>query len=234
MEFFLTGMGRVGTALVSFLEKKGIDLKNLNEDDSESCGILFAALPDDHLLQYINKIRSVNKHLHIIHFSGSVVEPMQRCYLFHPYASVSKESDLSEILFTLWGSKNPMLENVLKQTGFRFVYAGNRPTPFYHISAVLSGNFTQYFFNAAVELLINQGFSNKESVLLVKQLIISSLQNCEKSGTDGITGPAARGDVNTVAAEAEILAKKNDELSKIFYSINNLIFKAVKNGSVFK
>lgn len=234
MEFFIKGRGRVGTSLNSFFHSKNIELKVLSENDSESCGVLFVALPDDHVLQYVTKIRNINKHLHIIYFSGGVDINADRCYLFHPYASISKESDLSKIIFTLWGRKNPTLESVLKKVSLNFVYAGNRPTPFYHISAVLSGNFAQFFFNAAVELLGRQGFSKQESLSLVKQLINSSIENCERSGIAGITGPAARGDTNTVESETKILADENDELSRIFFSINSLILKAVKDGTIFK
>lgn len=234
MDFFLTGKGRVGTALISYFKSKNIALNDLDESDPDVTGILFAALPDDHLLNYINKIRNNNKHIHIVHFSGSLTANIERCYLFHPYASINKDTDISDILFTLWGKKNPTLEAALSKTGLNFIYAGTRPTPFYHISAVLSGNFTQFFFVAALELLKQQGFSHNDSIILIKQLVASSIENCAVSGTTGITGPAARGELNTVEAETEIIAGKDDKVAEAFSLINNLIFKAVRNGAVFK
>ncbi|MGI6393773.1 MAG: DUF2520 domain-containing protein [bacterium] len=234
MDFYIAGKGQVGTALISFFKSKNRAINDFNEEDSGKTGILFAALPDDHLLNYLLKIREKNSSLNIIHFSGAAKFDLKKCYLMHPYASITKKSDFSNIVFTFWGEKNPTLETVLKKTGLNIVYAGIRPTPLYHISAVMSGNFTQFFFIAATELLKKQGFSKDESIALIRQLTLSSIENCITSGISGITGPAARGDKNTVLFEKEILSKKDEQLAEVFESINKLISLAVKNGAVFK
>lgn len=234
MNFFLLGRGRVGTALYSFFLKQNIKLSTFNTGLKKKTGVLFAALSDTVVAEEIKKIRIHNPELHIIHFSAASLNTDELCFLLHPFASISKKTDISEIIFTLWGKKNLFLENELRETGLKFVYSGKSNSLFYHISAVFSGNFTQYFYCVAMELLNNEGFSETESRNLLKQLILSSLQNCEKSGINGLTGPASRGDTKVVLDETEILRTKNPEIAGLFLNINNMIEKAVRNGYIFK
>jgi len=233
LDLYIAGKGRVGTALSIFFTKQKIPFRIFDDEAIDVSGILFAAVADSDLKNLLVKIRSKNRHLNIIHFSGAVKPGIEKCFLLHPYASITKKTDISEIVFTFWGKKAPVIEKVLSNAGLNFFYAGIHPGSMYHTSAVISGNFTQYFFIAAKELLNKQGFSDTQSSALIKQLILSSIENCEKGGISGITGPAARGDAEIIRNETEALKQKNIEFAKLFYNINKLISKAVKNGTIF-
>lgn len=235
MKIFLLGKGRVGTAFSKHLKKKKVPFTHCrNADFSNRTGILFAAVNDDAALMILKSAREKNPELYIIHFSASVKFDDELTFLFHPYSSISGNTDLSKITFTLWGGKNKEIETVLKKAGFRFIKTEKSPSLLYHISAVVSGNFTQFFFLNALKMLENEGFSRSESQKLVQQLIRSSIENVLNHDLLGITGPAARGDNDAIEKETAHLIMYNRDFSAIFRNINMLIQKAVKDDFLFK
>ncbi|HRZ79850.1 MAG TPA: DUF2520 domain-containing protein, partial [bacterium] len=66
------------------------------------------------------------------------------------------------------------------------------------------------------------------------QLVTSSINNISKYGLQGITGPAARGDLSVIEKETAALMTVDRELAEIFSNINRSIRKAVQNDHLFK
>jgi len=233
MDFFLLGKGKVGSALSRHFKNIGKHLIDFDIATTEkSCkGVLFLAVPDSDVKKLTDIISEKFHDLFIIHFSAAA--DTDQMHLVHPYCSIGKETDLSDILFTLWTADKEALEFAINDAQLNGVYAGTNPSPLYHASAVLSGNFSQFFAIAALELLENEGFEKKEALKLIDQLMLSSLGNT-KDGTEGISGPAARGDDTTINSETSELAAKDQQISQTFKTINILIKQAVKNGTVFK
>jgi hypothetical protein len=235
LKIFILGKGRVGTAFSKHLKNKNIPFTQCrNTKFSKRTGLIFVAVSDDVTGTVLQKIREKNPEIHIVHFSASAEFTDEKTFLLHPYSSIFADTDISKILFTLWGKKNRIVEIMLQSSGIRFVKAGSAPSLLYHTSAVISGNFTQYFFLAALEMLKKEGFSKSASEKLIEQLITSSVNNVSKHGLHGITGPAARGDLNVIEKETAHLIRSNRELSEVFNNINMLILKAVKNGYLLK
>lgn len=235
MKIFLLGKGKVGTAFSKHLKKKEIPFTQCrNAEFAKRTGLIFVAVSDDVTVTVLRKIREKNPEIHIVHFSASADFRDEKTFLLHPYSSIFADTDVSKILFTLWGGKNRTVQIVLESSGIRFVKAGTAPTLLYHASAVISGNFTQYFFLAALEMLEKEGFSRSASEKLIGQLITSSIDNVSKHGLNGITGPAAREDLNVIEKETHHLIGSNRKFSEVFNNINMLILKAVKDGYLLK
>lgn len=235
MSFFLIGEGKVGSAFSNYFNIRKIALTHCKDCSiSNETGFMFIAVSDESTYEVISTIRNKNPQLHIIHFSAATIFKDDLVFLFHPYSSISENTDISEIIFTLWGHENRCVETALENTGLKFIYAGISPSPLYHISAVISGNFTQYFFLTAFEMLKKEGFSESDSRKLIGQLIKSSIVNINESGIKGITGPASRGDLDVIEKETEELRSLNSELSTVFNNINKLISVAVKNDNILK
>lgn len=229
MNFFLIGKGKVGTAFSNYFHTGNISFSHCETADiSNECGVVFVAVNDSEISSVALNLRNNNKDLFIVHFSAAAHFEDKMTFLLHPYCSISGRTDLSKVIFTLWGDENNELEKLLKNIGLKFICAGQAPSPFYHISAVISGNFTQFFFMTAIEMLKKEGFSDTECKALVFQLIHSSLKNSAEMGIKGMTGPAVRGEMNIVDNETEQLRSIDPELSELFYKINQLIIKAVK------
>lgn len=234
MSVFLLGKGKVGTAFSKYFNNNKISFTHCKECTIKNeSGIIFIAINDREVSGIISNINNNNPDLNIIHFSASTIYEDNKVFLLHPYSSVSENTDISEIIFTLWGNKNDDLENEINLLGIKFIYSGALPSPYYHISAVIAGNFTQYFFLAASEILKKEGFSDSNSKKLITQLINSSIKNCTELGIKGISGPASRKDFGIINMETGKLKSINEKLSDIFNEINNLISKAVNDDTIF-
>lgn len=228
MDIFVIGQGKVGTALSNFLKNRNIRHEILHDPPENASGILFLAVPDSAVALLLNEIAEKNQGLFVVHFSAATHFGDNRVFLLHPYSSVNAGSDFSRILFTLWGKKNKDFEEMLEKTGLKFVFCGLNPDLLYHISAVISGNFSQFFVLQALDLLEGSGFSKEDSEKLIRQLVDSSLDNVFRDGIKGITGPAARGENEVLQNEYKALAGKDAALAELFKAVNEAILRVSK------
>ena len=223
MNVFLIGQGNVGTALSNFLQPRRITYEILEKVPESKNGIIFLAVSDSAVKPLLEETLQKNPEIFAVHFSAATHFENDRVFLLHPYSSINKKTELNQILFTLWGGKNPAFEEMLKKTGLNFVYCGRNPDQLYHASAVMSGNFTQFFAVHALRLLKLSGFSKEVSEKLVLQLVNSSLDNVFRDGIKGITGPAARGEKEVLLNEINALSEKDKEFAELFKSVNEAI-----------
>ncbi|MBR4532414.1 DUF2520 domain-containing protein [bacterium] len=223
MNVFLIGQGNVGTALSNFLQPRRITYEILEKVPESKSGIIFLAVSDSAVKPLLEETLQKNPEIFAVHFSAATHFENERVFLLHPYSSINKKSKLNQILFTLWGEKSPVFEEMLKKTGLNFVYCGRNPDQLYHASAVMSGNFTQFFAVHALRLLKLSGFSKEVSEKLVLQLVNSSLDNVFRDGIKGITGPAARGEKEVLLNEINALSEKDKEFAELFKSVNEAI-----------
>lgn len=231
MNIFLIGQGNVGTALSNFLQVTGINYEILKKVPEDKSGILFLAVSDSAVKPLLEETLCKNPEIFAVHFSAATHFENGRVFLLHPYSSVNKRTELNQILLTLWGEKNPAFEEMLNKTGLDFVYCGKNPGTLYHASAVMSGNFTQFFAIHALKLLQSSGLSKEVSEKLVRQLVNSSLDNVFRDGIKGITGPAARGENKVLLNEINVLSEKDKEFSELFKSVNDGIIGLISNES---
>ena len=223
MNIFLIGQGNVGTALSNFLQVSGITYEILEKVPENKDGILFLAVSDSAVKALLEETLRKNPEIFAVHFSAATHFENDRTFLLHPYSSVNKKTELNQILFTLYGEKNRYFEEMLKKTGLDFVYCGFNPGLLYHASAVMSGNFTQFFALKALEILQSSGFSKEVSEKLVRQLINSSIDNIFRDGIKGITGPAVRGESEVLLNEINALSEKDKKLAELFKAVNQAI-----------
>ncbi|MFO7736323.1 MAG: DUF2520 domain-containing protein [bacterium] len=237
---FIVGSGKMGTAFSKLMDRKNIDYiqtdrtmpgffeKNLKNT------FLFLAVPDGAIPEMLEScLEHRLKGLRTIHFAGALSVTGKNIYLLHPFASIEKFSDLRKILFSLWGEKDRKLEAFLTETDLNFVRSSRKkPSKNYHTAAVITGNFVQYLIFTGMELLEDEGFSDDNAAVFIRQIVNSSLKNIMKSGLAGITGPAARGDFSTVKSEKNHLESKFPGAAKVYGIISQEIEKAVKNGNL--
>lgn len=223
MNIFLIGQGNVGTALSNFLQVSGITYEILEKVPENKDGILFLAVSDSAVKQLLEETLRKNPEIFAVHFSAATHFEHEQVFLLHPYSSINKKTEVNQILFTLWGEKNPAFEEMLKKTGLNFVYCGRNPGPLYHASAVMSGNFTQFFALNALKILTSSGFSKEAAEKLIRQLVNSSLDNIFRDGIKGITGPAVRGEIDVLLNEINALSEKDKKLAELFKAVNQAI-----------
>jgi len=85
--------------------------------------------------------------------------------------------------------------------------------PVYHAAAVLASNCLTGLVSAAVRVLSQTGVSEEEALLALLPLARGTLDNIAEMGTaNGLTGPVARGDVETVKLHLRALDARDRSL----------------------
>ncbi len=237
MKVYLAGYGRVGKAFSQLMKREGVNHLILSpgwESSPVEDGILMLAVPDSQVAHILRELYpSIPESLRIIHFAGGVPVSRERLFLLHPYSSVDSGTDLGSVRFVLSGGKDEQVDRFIGDLGLSVFRTEKTPATGYHTSAVFSGNFVQYLTLVGVDLLEREGFRKDEATTLVRQLLFSSVENALRDGTDGVTGPAARKDTETVNIEQDYLASLGrEDLADLYGTISKLIEKAVSDGHV--
>lgn len=90
----------------------------------------------------------------------------------------------------------------------------------YHASAVLACNAMVALMHAALLSMATAGVPPETAWPALRPLINGTLSNIDKLGTEGaLTGPIARGDVQTVAHQYAALNILNPELGKVYATL---------------
>jgi predicted short-subunit dehydrogenase-like oxidoreductase (DUF2520 family) len=87
----------------------------------------------------------------------------------------------------------------------------------YHASAVAASNYLATLMAVAVKLMAASGAPEKDAFKILKPLVMGTLGNIETLGaTDALTGPIARGDVDTVAAHLTAIGNLSADMLKLY------------------
>ena len=222
---FIKGNGKVGTALKNFFTKNNITFFDYDKSLIQNKDVVFLAIKDESINIFIQEIKNIN--CQIFHFAGS--KPfLKNATLIHPFASISQKTDLSKITFIILKSTNKQAKKILKQLKFKFI-ENEINSIGYHTSAVISGNFSQFFYIVATEILLKLNFSQTDANNLVKQLMETSLENIADLGKKGLSGPAIRNDLKTIEKETKYLKTISKDYAEIYNLISKEIIKIGNN-----
>lgn len=87
----------------------------------------------------------------------------------------------------------------------------------YHASAVVASNYLVTLLNLSLDLIAQAGVPAKEAFMGLKPLILGTLSNIEKMGiADALTGPIARGDIQTIENHLSEIASKMPTLLPLY------------------
>lgn len=188
--------------------------------------VAFLAVADDALEALSRELpRSVWR----IHFSGAkpleaVVEEGERGAVLWPVCSVRKEyaPDWSEVHWAVEATDDEVF-NWANQILCPFGGTVHRMTSEArikaHAAAVFAANFTNLMLAEALDLASDTGLPWDALLELVRGVV----ERCaDPNATLHLTGPAARGDVATLAAHESVLAP-NPELQRIYRSLSDRI-----------
>lgn len=89
--------------------------------------------------------------------------------------------------------------------------------PLYHASAVLACGYVTTLLNAAVSLWTRMGFTEADAVRAAVPLAQATIEAIAAAGpAAAVTGPAVRGDANTIAAHLAALSEHAPELLPLY------------------
>ena len=92
--------------------------------------------------------------------------------------------------------------------------------PLYHSACALSSNFLVSLLSLSSEMLAGIWKEEKEGEALICSLLSSTLENISRRGRDGaLTGPVARGDVDTVRMNLEAFASVFPDYRRLYLEL---------------
>ncbi|OPJ56272.1 Rossmann-like and DUF2520 domain-containing protein [Alkalithermobacter paradoxus] len=178
--------------------------------------IIFITTNDDAIESVVNNICDENmlrKDQIIVHMSGSLSSNVLKrakdfgCFVYsmHPLQSFAdiegSINKLKSTVFTIEGcdEKIEVIESILKNTGNKYFRIDSQLKSIYHAGACVVSNYLVTLMDFGLSFFEKSGINREDAFEAVYPLISGTLENIRNLGCEkGITGPIARGDINTV------------------------------------
>ena len=144
----------------------------------------------------------------------------------HPFQTFAALSDPTEAARRLSGvtfavSATGWLEDYLPSLAERLdgqaIAIADELRPLYHASAVLACGYVGTLLDAAVGLWTRMGYTEDDGVRAVAPLARATIEAIAAAGPiNAVTGPAVRGDADTIAAHLMLLSEHAPELVALY------------------
>ena len=109
------------------------------------------------------------------------------------------------------------LPSLAESLGGKAVAIPDELRPLYHASAVLACGYVATLLDAAVGLWTRMGFSEEDGIRAAMPLARATIEAIAAAGpANAVTGPAVRGDADTIAAHLTLLAERAPELVALY------------------
>ena len=215
MRYVIFGAGRVGANIAAYLRALGHHVALLSHDDvcrnRTSCAekvagadIVAAAIPDDHLAAWRNEWSMEIGARQAIHFSGAAT--IKGVASFHPLFSFPETQVPIDVMKTIafaCPTDGPAFRDVFPGADNPHFEIGDKLRARYHALAVLIGNLPAFVWNeAGTDLSKLSGLSPEAAMGAYLQSLVDRFL---ESPAASMTGPIARKDRKTVAANLEAL-----------------------------
>jgi len=210
----IIGPGRAGGSLSVALARLGWDVaRTLGRGDdvmdaAAAVDLLVIATPDNAIASLARAIRPEPDTV-VAHLSGAmgldVLDPHPRRGAMHPLAALpdpvtGADRLRSGITFAVAGEG--LVRHVVDQLGGRAVEVPDELRPLYHATAVIASNHLVALSGQVAELAAQLNIP----VEVYWQLMTATLEDVATGGpAAAITGPAARGDLETIRRHLDVL-----------------------------
>lgn len=204
------------------------DYKKVMESD-----FLIIAVNDDAISEVASHL--VDYKGLVVHTSGTkpseVLSSIERYGVLYPLHTMSKEREISfDNVPLLIYANSP--EDLIRLNGFaeqlssKVQYCDDEQRKAIHLSAVFVSNFTNVMLGVGEKVLKDNGLTLDLIYPLVKEMIQKSFAI---SPEKALTGPARRGDLETIRNHEEMLADSSKEL-EIYKVLTNYILEKYHNN----
>lgn len=192
--------------------------------------LLFLAVPDDAIGEVVRqlseKIRDFSGRT-VAHCSGnstsqlldSLKETGAETAAFHPiqtFTGDSKPEVFDGICISLEGTESAVrdLRELAGTLGADSLPVTQQAKPYLHAGAVMASNYLVTLLDAAGRIAEMGGVEAGVARRALMPLVLTALENASRSEPpDALSGPVARGDVNTVKKHLELLEHNSGLLS---------------------
>jgi predicted short-subunit dehydrogenase-like oxidoreductase (DUF2520 family) len=206
-------------------------------DVSRGAQVVFVTTPDDAIESTCKAVvehQGFDKHAVVIHCSGAlssaVLSSARRCEAtvasLHPlqsFASVDQAEKLVPGSFcAIEGDKTalPVVRQLVQDVGGVLMEITPEAKPLYHAAAVAASNYLVTLMDLALKLDRGAGIPSDVSFRALLPLIKGTLNNIGAKGIPAaLTGPIARGDVDTVTAHLRAIEERAPECLMIYKTL---------------
>lgn len=217
MRLVIFGTGRVGASMAHYARSLGAEAFAVSRRMAESdrphvaaeiarADVVAAAIPDDRLAPWIDDWQVEIAGRPAIHFSGALTIPGMRGY--HPLYSfpttplpveamsqivIARDAGAPRFSSLFPGAANPEIEIRAEDRGF------------YHALAVLSGNFAAHLWNEVAKAFAARFETPPDAAMGF--YLAGVVERFRERPFQSMTGPVARGDAQTLAANLAALER---------------------------
>ncbi|MEX2477518.1 MAG: DUF2520 domain-containing protein [Gracilimonas sp.] len=226
---------------------KTIFQAGLPEKNDPLGDLIFLTVSDDAISEISTQLsRKINGFdgKSIVHCSGThsskVLEPFQEkgatVASFHPIKAITKKtSSFNNIWFDMEGDELllTMLEELADLFGANSFRVEPEAKPFLHASAVVASNYLVVLADLVTKISAKGNIPEDIAIKALSPLMENTLSNIKELGvTDALTGPIARGDVQTIEKHLQSLDAEPG-LSELYKKLGAEAVKIAvrKNGS---
>ena len=209
--------------------------------------MVFITTPDDAIASVAEQIHW-RREQYVLHCSGAlsldVLEPAQRdgavTGSLHPLQSFAGIDQAVKNLpcstFALEGREPllSLLKQIVSLLGGRAIVLKAGDKALYHAAAVFTSNYTVTLLRMAAKLWESFGISQAEAVPALLPLLRGTVDNIESTGLPAcLTGPVARGDLDTIRKNLEAISTSCPSLLSVYKEMGyQTIPIAVASGSI--
>ena len=228
------GCGRVGTALAAALGATGTAVDGpLGRDESASAETVLLCVPDAQIAAVAATLAAASAPARFVgHVSGatplSELEPARRAgaevFGLHPLQTFSgDEPSLAGVGCAIAGSSPAALalaRALAERLGMVAFEIDDGRRASYHAAASIASNFLVTLEAAAEAVAADAGFAPGEARALLAPLVRQTVENWAARGPEAaLTGPVARGDAPTVAAQRSAVTEADPLLLPLFEAL---------------
>jgi predicted short-subunit dehydrogenase-like oxidoreductase (DUF2520 family) len=207
----IIGMGRVGSAIAARLRERGYELTDGEAD------LVLLCVPDRAIPEVA---ASVPNGPWIGHTSGatplSALDPHERRFSLHPLQSFTRArgpEQLDGAFAAVSGESDEAREvgfRLARELGLEPFALDDSERVLYHAGAVVAASYLVALHQAAADLVRTAGAPPEALLPLMRRVIENDFE---------LTGPAVRGDWETVEAHLEAIRERLPELEPLYRAL---------------
>jgi predicted short-subunit dehydrogenase-like oxidoreductase (DUF2520 family) len=172
--------------------------------------VVLVAVPDD-LIRDVARTLPLTSAQYVVHLSGAHgLAPLEGLaatpVALHPAMTFpGGPVPMDGVMFTATApdAARAAVERMVKALGAQVQWVADEQRPLYHAGLVHGANHLTTLVTQALDVLREAGVD--DPVATLRPLLAVTLDNTLRSGHHALTGPIARGDVDTVAAHLAVL-----------------------------
>ncbi len=215
----------------------------------DASDMVFITTPDDAITDVVAKINWRHGQ-YVLHCSGALSLDVLETALqdgaetgsLHPlqtFASIDQAvNNLPGSTFALEGSEQLlfMLKQIVTLLRGRAIVLSSEDKALYHVAAVLTSNYTVTLLGIAANLWESFGIPQTEAVSALLPLLRGTVNNIETIGLPAcLTGPVARGDLDTIRKNLAAIAASCPSLLSAYKELGKQTIPiAVASGGIDK